>query len=245
MLPDRVSEPKTRIMKFPAPIQKGVLVRRYKRFLADIELDGEIVTAHCANPGAMTGVKQEGATVWVSKALNPKRKLSFDWQVIELGQTRACVNTNLANAITAEAIEDGRIAELSGYETLRREVKYGANSRIDILLESSNLAPCYVEVKNVTLARNPPISEFPDSRTERGAKHLRELAEMARQGARAVMFYCVNRTDCTSFDLARDIDAAYGLEFDQARRAGVEILAYNCDIDSDGITLASPLKVVA
>lgn len=245
MLPDKVSEPKTRIMKFPAPIQKGVLVRRYKRFLADIELDGELITAHCANPGAMTGVKQEGAAVWVSKALNPNRKLGYDWQVIEVGQSRACVNTNLANAITAEAIELGRIAELAGYESLRREVKYGTNSRIDILLEGPRLAPCYVEVKNVTLARHPPISEFPDSRTERGTKHLRELAEMVRQGARAVMFYCVNRTDCTSFDLARDIDVAYGIEFDRARRAGLEILAYSCDIDMDGITLASPLKVVA
>ena len=230
-------------MKFPAPIEKGILVQRYKRFLADIDLGDKVITAHCANPGAMTGVKDEGAAVWVSKAQNPKRKLSYDWQVIEVGEAKVCINTATANNIVAEAITDGRVPELAGYETLRREVKYGENSRIDILLETPDKPLCYVEVKNVTLARNPPLAEFPDSPTVRGTKHLRELAAMAREGHRAVMFYCVNRTDCDSFDLARDIDPNYAAEFEIARKEGLEILAYSCDIAPTGIRLARPLKV--
>lgn len=232
-------------MKFPAPIQKGTLLKRYKRFLADVDLGGETFTAHCANPGSMKGVKDECARVWITAAQNPKRKLKYDWQVIEINDARACINTNMANGIVAEAIEAERVRELSGYETLRREVKYGHNSRIDMLLESPHRPLCYVEVKNVTLARNPPLAEFPDSPTARGTKHLRELANMAREGHRAVMFYCVNRTDCERFDLARDIDPDYAQEFEIARKAGLEILAYSCDITPDGISLARRLKVVA
>ena len=230
-------------MKFPAPVQKGTLVLRYKRFLADIDLGGQRITAHCANPGSMMGVKDEGASVWVTKASNPKRKLSYDWQVIEVGSARVCINTALANTIVTQAIEAGGIPELSGYETLRREVKYGENSRIDILLESADKPLCYVEVKNVTLSRNPPLAEFPDSPTARGTKHLRELADMAKAGHRAVMLYCVNRTDCDSFALAADIDANYAREFETARAAGMEAFAYACDIQESGITLSSALTV--
>lgn len=232
-------------MKFPAPIQKGRLVKRYKRFLADIELGDQLITAHCANPGSMAGVKDEGAIVWVSAASNPKRKLKYDWQVIEVGTAKVCINTASANKIVEAAIHSGIVTELQGYAALRREVKYGVNSRIDILLEDLSKPLCYVEVKNVTLSRNPPLAEFPDSPTARGTKHLRELTAMAEEGHRAVMLYCVNRTDCDSFDLARDIDPEYGREFDVARKAGVEVLAYGCDITEDGITLAAPLKVVA
>lgn len=232
-------------MKFPAPVQKGILLKRYKRFLADIELDGEMITAHCANPGSMMGVKDPGSTVWVSAAQKPKRKLKYDWQVIEIGEANACINTNIANAIVEEGILNGLVPELSGYESLRREVKYGQNSRIDMLLETPGKPLCYVEVKNVTLARNPPLAEFPDSPTARGTKHLRELADMAREGHRAVMLYCVNRTDCERFDLARDVDPEYAAEFAIAREVGLEILAYSCDITPDGISLARRLKVVA
>lgn len=188
------------------------------------------------------GVKDEGATVWVSKALNPNRKLKYDWQVIELNKARVCINTATANNLVEEAIEDGCIPELSGYETLRREVKYGENSRIDILLESPDKPLCYVEVKNVTLARTPPLAEFPDSPTARGTKHLRELASMARDGHRAVMLYCVNRTDCESFTLARDIDPDYGQTFDAAIKDGLEVLAYACDISEDGIKMVHSLE---
>jgi len=134
-------------MNFPAEIQKGKLIKRYKRFLADIELDGKIITVHCANPGSMMGVKNEGAAVWVNPATNPNRKLKWDWQVIEIAGTKVCINTAIANPVVEEAIKSGSVPELSGYENLRREVKYGQNSRIDILLEGPKRPPCYVEIK--------------------------------------------------------------------------------------------------
>jgi sugar fermentation stimulation protein A len=232
-------------MKFPAPIEKGVLIKRYKRFLADIQLENEVITAHCANTGSMTGVKTEGSEVWVSKAQNKNRKLGYDWQVIRIGGANVCINTATANTIVSDAIADDLIPELRGYETLRREVKYGENSRIDILLENPNTPRCYVEVKNVTLSRQPPLAEFPDSPTVRGSKHLNELAQMAQDGHRAVMFYCVNRTDCTSFSLADDIDPEYVKTFKAARLAGMEILVYDCEITEDGISISNSLKIVA
>lgn len=228
-------------MKFPAPIQKGKLVKRYKRFLADIDLGGDIITAHCANTGSMMGVKEPGAVVWVSKAQNPNRKLSYDWQVIEVGNAKVCINTSLTNSIVEEAIRNETVPELSGYGSLTREVKYGENSRIDILLKSEGRAPCYVEVKNVTLSRSPPLAEFPDSPTARGTKHLKELAQMVRDGHRAVMFYCVNRTDCERFTLAADLDPAYAQMRAMACETGVEILSYRCEITENGISLGPRL----
>ena len=231
-------------MKFPAKIQKGILVKRYKRFLADIDLGGEIVTAHCANTGSMKGVKDEGSTVWVTAAQNPKRKLGWDWQIIEIDGARVCINTASANPIVEEAILVGKVPELSGYRTLRREVKYGQNSRIDILLEDENRPPCYVEIKNVTLSRENGLAEFPDSPTARGTKHLEELADMARHGNRAVMFYLVNRDDCEAFKLAQDIDPGYAAKFDLAAKAGVEKIIYRSVIDESGIRLDKSLKAL-
>lgn len=232
-------------MKFPSPIQKGILVQRYKRFLADIELNGDVITAHCANPGSMMGLKEPGSTVWVSKALNPNRKLSYDYQVIEVGDVPVCINTALPNKIVEEAIAAQHTHELAGYADMRREVKYGLNSRIDLLLEDKDRPPCYVEVKNVTLSRTKGLAEFPDSTTARGLKHLHELESMVQSGARAVMLYLVNRSDCIEFALARDIDPNYADAFDKVRKAGVEILAYDCQILETGITLGQSLKVVA
>ena len=230
-------------MKFPAPVQKGRLIKRYKRFLADIDLSGQVITAHCANTGSMMGVKAPESKVWVTAAQNPNRKLAFDWQVIEVGRAKVCINTATANPVAADAITQGIISELAGYETLRREVKYGENSRIDILLENPGQPKCYVEVKNVTLSRNPPLAEFPDSPTARGTKHLRELAQMAKDGHRAVMLYLVNRTDSTHFALARNVDPHYAAEFDTARAAGMEALAYGCAITPEGITAVRRLEI--
>lgn len=229
-------------MKFPAPIQKGVLVKRYKRFLADIELNGATITAHCANTGSMKGVKDEGAVVWVTSAQNANRKLKWDWQVIEIGGAKICINTASANPIVEQAILAGHVPELSGYSSLKREVKYGVNSRIDILLEAENRPPCYVEIKNVTLSRTPGLAEFPDSPTARGTKHLGELADMVREGHRAVMFYLVNRDDCTLFKLADDIDPEYAREFGKATKAGIEKLVYSTSINANGIKLDKLLK---
>ena len=235
-------------MKFPTPLLTGTLIKRYKRFLADIRLDsGEIVTAHCANPGSMLGLKEVGARVWLSTSDNPKRKLKYSWELLEVdlgcGPHLVGINTNLPNAIVADAIAEGRIAELAGYTSLRREVKYGKNSRIDILLQEENKPDCYVEIKNVHLMRKAGFAEFPDSVTARGKKHLIELAAYAQQGHRCVMFYLIQRTDAETFSLACDIDKDYAQTFDDAIKSGVEAYAYSCTISTEGIDIDAPIPV--
>ena len=230
-------------MNFPAPIKKGRLLQRYKRFLADIDLDGEVITAHCANPGSMMGLKTEGSTVWVTPAGNPKRKLQYDWQVIEVGAAKVCINTGLANKVVSEALRAGAIPHMAAYNTITPEQKYAENSRIDFLLTEAGLPDCYVEVKSVTLSREPALASFPDSKTTRGTKHLRDLAAMTTSGHRAVMLYLVNRTDCTRFTLAADIDPDYAAAFNAAKRAGVEAYAYRVDITPSGITLTTELPI--
>ena len=236
-------------MRFQAPLVEGRLIQRYKRFLADVELaTGEIVTAHCANPGAMLGLKEPGIPVWLSPAGNPKRKLQWNLQLIEVdfgrGPGLVGINTGHPNKIAEEAIAAGLIPALAGYDTIRREVKYGANSRIDLLLEKEGEPDCYVEIKNVHLVREPGLAEFPDSVTARGAKHLAELANMVAEGARAVMLYVIQIEDVDAFTFARDIDPAYGTAFDAAHGAGVEAMAWRCAVSHDGIDLLAevPLK---
>ena len=231
-------------MKFPLPLRRATLVRRYKRFLSDHRFDdGSAVTAHVANPGAMTGLIGEGAETWLSPAANPKRKLPFSWEMVRIGDGLVGVNASRPNGLAEEAIAAGAIPPLAGYETLRREVAYGERSRVDFLLEAADRPPCYVEVKNVHLKRGP-AAEFPDSVTARGTKHLRELAAVAGSGARAVMLYVVQREDCDSFTLAADIDPAYAAAFAEARASGVEALAYACRLSTDGITVDRPLPIV-
>ncbi|TNE36496.1 MAG: DNA/RNA nuclease SfsA, partial [Alphaproteobacteria bacterium] len=178
-----------------------------------------------------------------SQSDNPKRKLKYSWELVQFDEDFVGVNTAHPNGIVAEAIEDGAIPSLDGYDSLKREVKYGANSRIDILLEKEDAPDCYVEVKSVTLARHVPVAEFPDSVTARGAKHLEELAKMVREGKRAVMFFLIQRTDCESFSLAADIDPAYRDGFMRALDAGVEILCYDCQISTSEITIGVPRPV--
>jgi sugar fermentation stimulation protein A len=234
-------------MKFHAPLIEGVLVQRYKRFFADVRLpSGEVVVAHCANSGSMLSVKEPGARVWISPAADPSRKLRYTWELIEVNGALVGINTGHPNRIVAEAIAAGEIKELAGYESLKREQKYGKNSRIDILLETPGRAPCFVEVKNVTMRRGFTAAhhaEFPDSVTERGAKHLVEMTDMVKNGARAVMFYLVQRTDCANFRVAGDIDPAYEKGLKAALAAGVEAIGYGCDITPGGITIAQPLTL--
>ncbi|MDA1099914.1 MAG: DNA/RNA nuclease SfsA [Proteobacteria bacterium] len=231
-------------MQFPDPLIRGTLLRRYKRFLADVKLDdGQEITAHCANPGAMLGLKDAGAEVWLSPARNPKRKLQFSWELLHADGALVGINTAHPNGLAAEAIADGRIAPLRGYEDLRREVKYGQNSRVDILLCQTGLPDCYVEVKNVHLMRQPGLAEFPDSVTKRGAKHLVELGDMVAAGHRAVMFYLVQRTDCDRFAIAGDIDPTYAKELRRAMGRGVEMICYDCDIETTGIQVRGPLTL--
>ena len=234
-------------MKFETPLIEGVLVNRYKRFFADVRLpNGEIVTAHCANSGSMMSVKDAGARVWISPASNPARKLRYTWEIIEVNGGLVGINTGHPNRLVAEAIAAGHIKELAGYAALKREQKYGKNSRIDVLLEDPRRPSCYVEVKNVTLKRDLAglHAEFPDSVTERGAKHLIEMTEMVRAGHRAVMVYLVQRGDCRRFRVAADIDPTYANELKKALAAGVEAVCYGCEVTPDGITIGkTPLTL--
>ncbi len=224
-------------MQFPDPLIRGRLIKRYKRFLSDHEIDGgEVVVAHCANPGAMLGLDEPGSEVWLSPSRNPARKLKYSWELLRVEGSLVGINTAHPNGIVAEAIEAGKIPELAGYASLRREVKYGKNSRIDILLEDADKPPCYVEIKNVHLKRNGH-AEFPDSVTARGAKHLVELSDMVAAGARAVMVYLVQREDCDSFAIAGDLDPTYAETLVGARAAGVEAICYACKLTTQSITL--------
>jgi sugar fermentation stimulation protein A len=230
-------------MKFHAPLVRGVLVRRYKRFLADVELEtGEVITSHLANSGAMRGTSTPGMEVWLSPATNPARKLAWNWELCTVDGCLVGVNTAHPNLIAAEAIAAGEIPELAGYDTIRREVKYGRNSRIDLLLEGPGRPTCYVEVKNVHLKRGD-WAEFPDAVTARGAKHLLELRDMVAEGSRAVMLYLVQREDCTGFRPAADIDPAYAAGLAAAVADGVETICYTCKLSLDGIGVGAPLPI--
>lgn len=225
-------------MRFPVPLTSGRLVRRYKRFLADCLLDsGEEVTAHVANSGSMLGLSTPGSRVYLARSNDPRRKLAWSWQLVEVDGALVGIDTGLANRIVAEAIAQGDVPTLAGYETLRREVSYGTRSRVDMLLEGAGRPPCYVEVKSVTLSRRPATAEFPDAVTARGARHLAELAAMVEAGARAVLVYLVQRGDCDRFELAADIDPAYARAAEAARAAGVEMLVMRAEVTSAGIEI--------
>ncbi len=231
-------------MQFPDPLIHGTLLRRYKRFLADILLDdGQEITAHCANPGAMLGLTKEGSEVWLSPSRNPKRKLKYSWELMYADGGLVGINTAHPNGLVEEAISAHKIDALAGYDSIRREVKYGKNSRVDLLLGDENRPDCYVEVKNVHLMRRPGLAEFPDSVTKRGAKHLVELGDMVKIGNRAVMFYLVQRTDCDRFTVAADIDPTYAKELEQAMAQGVEAICYDCHLDNRGIEVHAPLRL--
>ena len=231
-------------MDFSEPLIVGTLIQRYKRFLSDVRLDsGEVVTAHCANPGAMTGLNEPGLKVWLSPARNPKRKLAYSWELVRIGKGLVGVNSMHPNAIVAEAVGLGHVPELAGYGELRREVKYGTNARIDLYLTAVGGPSCYVEVKNVHLMRTPGLAEFPDAVTVRGRKHLVELARAVGEGYRAAMFYLVQREDCNRFALAADIDPAYHEAFTAARRAGVEMLCYGCRVRPQSIRLGRSIPL--
>lgn len=232
-------------MRFARPLVRGTLVRRYKRFLADVMLeDGGAVTAHCANPGAMLGLNAPGTTVWLEPTDAPGRKLAYSWRLVEGADGGFVgIDASLPNRLVAEALAESRIPALAGYATVRPEVRYGTRSRIDFLLTGPDRPAAYVEVKNVHMSRSAGLAEFPDSVTARGARHLEELATMAAAGHRAVMLYVVQRTDCARFRLARDIDPAYARAFAAARAAGVETLAVGTRITPEAVTIAEAVPV--
>lgn len=232
-------------MDFLDPLISGKLVKRYKRFMADVALEnGDIVTAHCANTGAMIGVQEPGSEVWLSPARNPNRKLKYTWELVRVGAGLVGINTAHPNTIVAEAIESEQIPELAGYGGIRREVKYGENSRIDILLSAEGKPDCYVEIKNVHLMRNRGVAEFPDSVSTRAAKHQNELKNMVQQGARAMTVYLCQREDCDTFRLADDIDPNYAEAVGIAKKHGVEAVCYDCVLTPKSINIGKPLKII-
>ena len=229
-------------MDFPAPLERGLLVARYKRFFADVALDdGREVTAHCPNPGAMLGLNTPGLPVWLSRSDDPKRKLAHTLELVEVDGGLVGINTMHPNRLVAEALAAGAIPELAGYASVRREVRYGANSRVDFLLEDPARPRCWLEVKNCHLRRVGTLAEFPDCVAARSAKHLRELEAMVTAGDRAVALFVVQRTDCDAFAACHDLDPAFARGLDQAAGAGVEVLVYACDVAVGAVTVSHAL----
>lgn len=233
-------------MRFQTPLVPARLTRRYKRFLADVVLEqgGAEVTAHCANPGSMLGLAEPGTRIWVEPNNDPKKKLKYGWRLVdhENGHFTG-VDTGLPNRVLRAGLQARAVTALAAYQTVRPEVKYHDASRVDFLLTEPGLPDAYVEVKSVTLCRQPGLAEFPDSVTERGARHLDALADMAREGHRAVLLYLVQRTDCTRVSVAADIDPNYARSMANALRAGVEVLALGTRISPEGIALGDELPV--
>ena len=223
-------------MQFKEPLIKARLIKRYKRFLADVELeDGQQITIHTANTGSMTGCTVPGTTIWISNSHNPKRKYLYSWEIASTSSgEKIGINTHLANTLVKEAIEKGWISELKHFETIQTEVPYGQEkSRIDLLLTQKDSRKCYIEVKNVTLSLEPGVAAFPDAVTVRGSKHLRELEWMVQQGYRAVIFYCVQRKDCNTLRVAEEIDPVYAQTLEEVKNKGVEVLAYGVSFVED------------
>lgn len=240
-------------MIFSPPLQPATLIKRYKRFLADVTLpDGEVKTMHCANTGAMTGCADSGNQVWYSTSDNPKRKYPNSWELSVNPQgDRICINTAKANALVVEALQQQKVSQLQGYDTLRTEVKYGKeNSRIDVLLQdkhNASLPDCYIEVKSVTLLQpehGAGRGFFPDAVTTRGQKHLRELIEMVESGHRAVLFFAVLHTGIENVATAHHIDADYSQLLMQAKEAGVEVICYKADISPQQMELSAAIEFI-
>jgi sugar fermentation stimulation protein A len=236
-------------MRFPNPLIRGALIQRYKRFLADVRLDdGRTITATCPNTGSMMGLTEPGSIVWLSESDSPTRKYRFTWEMVEVdlgrGPTLVGINTQHPNRLVAEAVSARRVRALAGYPSFRREVRYGVNSRIDILLECATKGLCYVEIKNVHLSRRHGLAEFPDSVTERGTKHLVEMSAMVREGHRAVMVFLVQRNDAKKLAFARDVDHGYGAAFDAAIAAGVEAIALRCRLSTEEIFVERPIPIL-
>ena len=234
-------------MRFERALETARLRRRYKRFLADVVTEqGEELCIHCPNTGSMLNCLQPDGRVWFSRSDDPKRKLPGTWELSETPHGRlACINTARANPLVEEALHGGVIAELAGFDGLRREVRYGQeNSRIDFCLDFAGEA-AYVEVKSVTLGyADEAVAAFPDARTERGTRHLRELTALARDGIRAVQLYCVNLSGIEAVRAAEDIDPAYAAALREAKRAGVQVLAYGAELSPEGVSLVRRLEVL-
>ena len=231
-------------MRFSQPLRRAILVRRYKRFLAEVVFDNEAAetTVHVPNPGAMLGLAGAGRVCWLSRSTSPTRKLPWTLELVEAdGGALVGVNTQLPNRLAGAALAAGAIGELAGYPRVRPEVRYGEASRIDFLLEGPGRPPCWLEVKGVTLSRAPGLAEWPDCVSARGARHLGELAVRAEAGERAAVLFLALRADCVRFTVAADLDPAFAAALERARSAGVEALAYAAAPSPQGLELLGPL----
>ncbi|NCV17971.1 MAG: DNA/RNA nuclease SfsA [Rhodobacterales bacterium] len=232
-------------MQFQSNLVSGRLVKRYKRFFADVEMsNGRIVTAHCPNTGSMLGLAKHGVKVWLEPNQDPRKKLKYSWKLVdhENGHFTG-VDTSIANKIVYEALLQRKILEVLDYDIILREQKYGANSRVDFLLNNGSKT-CYLEVKSVTLCRQEKIAEFPDTVTSRGAKHLKELSKTVSPNTRAIVLYLVQRSDCNYFKIADDLDQTYLNETILSKNSGVEFVSYRVNFLSNGIELGYKLELI-
>ena len=223
-------------MKFKERLLRGVLIKRYKRFLIDIKYKNKIITAHCPNSGSMMGLLDVGNKVWFSLSDNPKRKLKYTLEMIEVKNKKVGINTQLANKIVLEALKHKKINSLNKFNHIKTESKFSDGTRFDFLL-SNDKEKCFLEVKNVTLLRENKIAEFPDAITSRGTKHLNELCNAKKKGYQSYILYLIQRENCDSFKIAKDIDDEYKIAFSKALKSGVKILCYDCKLNSEEIKL--------
>ena len=231
-------------MKYQNKILKGSLIKRYKRFFANIKLDKKIITAYCPNTGSLLGLLNEGLEVLVAVVDNPKAKLHYRLEAIKSGKVFVGINTSLPNLIVYEAISNKKILKTLNYENLRKEVKYGKNSRIDILAEGPSKNKTYIEIKSVTLSRQKNLAEFPDAITSRGSKHLVELSNKCIEGHQSYLIYLIQRKDIKNFSIAKDIDPEYYKNSQLAKKNGVKFIAYICDVSFDGIEIIKEIKII-
>ena len=228
-------------MKFNKKLLQGTLIKRYKRFFVDIEYRGKTITAHCPNSGSMMGLLKKGNIVWFSENNNPKRKLKYTLEIIEVNKTLIGINTHLSNKIVLEALNQKKIKSLIKFDNIKAEEKFSDKTRFDFLI-SNDKEKCFLEVKNVTLAREKKIAEFPDSITSRGTKHLKELVVAKKKGFKSYILYLIQREDCESFKIAKDIDQEYKIAFTEALKNGVKVLCYDCKLNNEEIKLNNQIN---
>ena len=228
-------------MKFKERLLQGTLIKRYKRFFVDIEYKNKIITCHCPNTGSMLELLNKGNKVWFSTSDNPYRKLKYTLEIIEVKKKLVGINTLLTNKIVYEALNLKKINNLAKFNNIKSEVKFSENTRFDFLLNNNN-EKCFLEVKNVTLLRKEKIAEFPDAITSRGTKHLFELIKAKKKGYQSYILYLIQREDCGSFRIAKDIDEEYKIAFDKALKSGVKILCYDCKLNNEEIKLNNQIN---
>ena len=228
-------------MKFKERLLQGTLIKRYKRFFVDIKYNNKVIIAHCPNTGSMMGLLNEGNKVWFSETNDPKRKLKYTLQIVEVNKNKIGINTLLTNKIVQEALNQKKIKELNKFKNIKSEVKFTEKTRFDFYLTNEK-EKCFLEVKNVTLIRDNSTAEFPDAITSRGTKHLDELIKAKKKGYKAYMLYLIQIEGCNSFKIAKDIDQEYKIMFDKALKNRVKVLCYDCKLNNEEIKLNKQIK---